>query len=427
MTLIALSIGNIINIRSLTVYKVVSLLLPFLFIYFLIRTKTKLRWNRFFTLMGIFILANLCLFGIISNPHSIRQKLFFIARLSGHGIVMFLLYNFFRGQKTEQINRYLSLIIYVSSSLNILVSIMQIVKNDLLPPFLYARKYLFFSRALGLFMDPNYNGFYVVICIFLLFYLLRYSFIHKAAFLILLIGNLGVLFLTLSFGAFTGIVLTVIIIYFIHNNNKMRILGGIVLLILIGVGIYTLSFIKNYSFEGSAPVTLLDKTVNYLQIKFSHGSFGTRIEQYKISVRAFLKHPLFGIGTVGFLNVDNYMKYGEGMNLLLKPSGGWIIHSNLFAVLAENGLAGFIPYLAIIVFGFIFSWKLYKKADYYIFILAMQIASFIISNAINNLYFNFFWFTTFLPYLMYSCIRDWSPSVYSGFGSIFHRNIHSAN
>ena len=188
MTVIALSIGNIINIRSITVYKVVSLLLPFLFIYYMVRTKRKFYWNGFFTLMGIFILANLCMFGIISNPHSIRQKLFFIARLSGHGIVMLLLYNFLYGQKTEQINKYLSLILYVSSSLNIIVSIVQIVKNDLLPQFLRSHEYLYFSRASGLFMDPNYNGFYVVICIFLLFYLHRYSIIQKTAFITLLIG-----------------------------------------------------------------------------------------------------------------------------------------------------------------------------------------------------------------------------------------------
>ncbi len=87
MTVIALSIGNIINIRSITVYKVVSLLLPFLFIYYLVRTKRKFYWNGFFTLMGIFILANLCMFGIISNPHSIRQKLFFNSRLCGNCIL----------------------------------------------------------------------------------------------------------------------------------------------------------------------------------------------------------------------------------------------------------------------------------------------------------------------------------------------------
>ena len=78
MTVIALSIGNIINIRSITVYKVVSLLLPFLFIYYLVRTKRKFYWSGFFTLMGIFILANLCMFGIISNPHLIRQKHFLL-------------------------------------------------------------------------------------------------------------------------------------------------------------------------------------------------------------------------------------------------------------------------------------------------------------------------------------------------------------
>ncbi len=50
--IVALSIGNIVNYRSITVYKVVSLLLPILFIYYKLRTKTKFHWNHFLLSWG---------------------------------------------------------------------------------------------------------------------------------------------------------------------------------------------------------------------------------------------------------------------------------------------------------------------------------------------------------------------------------------
>ena len=196
--IIALSIGNIINFHSITLYKICSVLLPFFYVYFWLKTGRKFHWNIFFTLMGVFVLANLCMFGVLRNPHSIRQKLFFIARLGGHGAVIFLIYNFLYGMKTEQVNRYLTPILYVSSSINILVSIIQLVNDKLLPVFLRIPHKFYILRSEGLFMDPNYNGFFISVCIFLLFYLYASSAISKKAFIIMLIGNTAMLFFTLS-------------------------------------------------------------------------------------------------------------------------------------------------------------------------------------------------------------------------------------
>ncbi len=402
--IIALSIGNILNFHSITLYKICSVLLPFFYVYFWLKTGRKFHWNIFFTLMGVFVLANLCMFGIFRNPHSIRQKLFFIARLGGHGAVIFLLYNFLHGIKTEQVNRYLAPILYVPSSINILVSIIQLVNDKLLPKNLYIYKTSFYVRVTGLFMDPNYNGFFISVCIFLLFYLYESSAISKKAFIILLIGNTAMLFFTLSFGSFIGFLLAVIILIFIRSNNKMRIVYGILVVMVIAAGIYAVFFIKDYQFEGKDISTLKYKIIDYTQRKLSPGSAGSRLDQYKVSINAFRKNPVFGIGTVGFLSSDNYSRYSEGLSLQYTMPRGWIIHSNLFAVLGENGLVGFIPYMGLVALGLLYSWRLYKRENRFLYLFGMQVALFFISNTINNLYFIFFWFILFLPFFFYYSI-----------------------
>ena len=402
LMIISLSIGNIINYRSITIYKISSIIIFFSYLYFWFRTGKRIFWNIFFTFLGLFVLANLCMFGILRNPHPIREKLFFIARLSGHSIVIFLLYNFLYGVKTEKLNRYLTLILYISSPVNILVIVIQYVNGTFLPTYLQAYERSGYVRYTGLFMDPNYNGFFICICILLLFYLYTSATISKKVFILLLIGNLAALFLTLSFGAFIGFFLTVIILIFVRSGNRMRIVFGISVLCVIVAVFFTILFIRDYEFEGKDITNFQNKIIYYTQTKLSPGSGGTRLDHYKISIKAFQKNPVFGIGTVGFLSKDNYNKYSEGLSIYNKHPREWIIHSNVFAVLSENGLAGFIPYMGMVILGIMYSWKLYKKNNRFLYLLGMQIASFLISNSINNLYFNFFWFILFLPFLFYS-------------------------
>jgi len=406
--LIAISIGNIVNFRSITVYKISLGLQVLIFIYLLLSKGIRINWNIFLLLMALFIFANLCFFGVVKNPHSVREKLFFIARLCGHFSAIFILFNLIYGNTPDTITRALAPILYISSSINILINIIQVINDSLLPLYLRVPHKFFLDRSFGLFMDPNYNGYFISVCIFLLFFLNKRSIMPRIIFIVLLIGNFIVMFLTLSFGTFFGFILAGVAVLFISGKKTARI---VLILAIIGVllpGFFAVRYVRSYQFTGKEyKENLMKKIMYYAQVKFSSGSAGSRMEQYNVALHAFSKHPLFGIGTVGFLNADNYKKFGGETLRSEEGQLGWIIHSNIFAVLGENGLAGFLPYMSIIILGFIYSWKLYKKNNCYISIFGMQIASFVISNTINTLYFNFFWLSQFIPYLFIASELSW--------------------
>jgi len=187
---IAISIGNIINYQGITIYKVVSVLGIVIFLIFWLLKPLKIDWNVFFILFSIFILANICMFGVLKNPHPLKQKLLFIGRLVMHGLVLFIFFNLVIKLKIEWYDRILLSVLYVSSFLNIIATLLQAVDNSFLPLHLHALKYRLYIRTTGLFMDPNYNGFFISSCIFLTFFLYRGSVVNKRSFYLLFIPNI---------------------------------------------------------------------------------------------------------------------------------------------------------------------------------------------------------------------------------------------
>jgi len=399
---ISVSIGNLINYRSVTIYKAVSLFLPFITIYILLREKRKPAWNLYFTFFTLFIAANFCMFGVLKNPHSLSQKLFFIGRLAGHGAVMYLFYNLVRGAEEGRLNKLFAMIIYASSSVNAAVNGLQLLNDRLLPGYLRIPHEFYILRGDGLFLDPNYNGFFVCICVFLLLHLYLNRAVSRRWFWVFLVLNLIILFLSLSIGAFIGLILGAVVLLFLRIERRGRIIIAVGLIVLIAVGVHFVFLVKGYDFSGKDITLFKYRIIYYLQTKLSSGSGGSRIDHFRVAWHAFLKNPIFGIGTTGFLNANNYLTYAEAIDLHYDNPRGWIIHSNLFAVLGENGLAGFIPYLALVFLGLFYSWKLYRKKAVYAGLFGMQIASFVVSNTINNLYFNFYWLVQSLPFIFYT-------------------------
>jgi len=380
-----------------------SIVFPFLYLGYYLKTKSKLGWNTFFSLLCIFIGANFLMFNAPLDSVSLKERLIFIFRICGHGFILYLLYNLLNGLSIERQTKYIVPILAVSSSLNIIVNIIQIFSCKWLPAYLQPIKYRYYFRCTGLFMDPNYNGFFICICIYLLFYLYFSSHISKKIFFSILIGNSITMFFTLSFGTFLGFSLTGLIILFIQLNNRGRIIIGLITVVIAGAVINLLLFAKDYEFKKKEYKTQLEyRVIYYIQKKLNFTSGGARIVQYKMAIRAFGDHPLFGIGTLGFLNSHNYRKYSVGLPISKRLKRGKIIHSNFFAVLGENGIVGIIPYSGLLILSFVYSWKLYRKENRFIYIFGVELSSFIISNSINTLYFNFFWFILILPFVFYS-------------------------
>jgi len=407
---IAVSIGNLINYRSITIYKVFAFFLPFFFVFIFIREKRRLSWNMYFTLFVIFIGANLCMFGMLKNPHSIREKLFFIGRLAGHCMVMYLLFNLVQGEEEGRINKLLAPMLYVSSTVNLVFNGLQAVKAGFLPAHLAPVQYYnLYRRGTGLFMDPNYNGLFICICIFLLLHLRRKGVIRPVAFTALLIGNAVAFCLSLSIGAFAGLLVAGAAVIFIDSRWKKRIVFISIIAVVIASALVTLPFIKSYNLKTISSTTLKYKLIFYAKAKLTSGSSGLRLDQYKVAVNAFTSNPIWGIGTLGFIEDENYRRYREGLDLNRAFKRGTVIHSNLFAVLGENGIIGFVPYGALVFFALLLSWRLYRNDGNYLPFLGMEIALFINSNIINTLYFNFYWFVLMFPFLLTAAQRKTFP------------------
>jgi len=252
-------------------------------------------------------------------------------------------------------------------------------------------------------MDPNYNGFFICICIFLLLLMYVSSFIPKKIFFPLFITNIVTLFFTLSFGAFFGFIISGMVILFVKLNRRGKIIVGLSVLVIAAAVIKVFLFARDYEFKKKEYKTQVKyRVVYYIQKKLNITSGGARISQFRISTRAFVDHPLFGIGTLGFLDGDTYRKYSTDLSISKRNKNEKIIHSNFFAILGENGIAGILPYTGLLILSFIYSWKLYRKENKFIYLFGVELASFFISNSINTLYFNFFWFVLFLPFIFYS-------------------------
>jgi O-antigen ligase len=90
------------------------------------------------------------------------------------------------------------------------------------------------------------------------------------------------------------------------------------------------------------------------------GNISARLAQQKQNLRLFLDHPVFGVGLYNFnatatTTAKAQVSY-NGVTALDYP------HSNIGAVLAETGLAGFAPYVASSILLVIAFWRLRRNA-----------------------------------------------------------------
>jgi len=145
--------------------------------------------------------------------------------------------------------------------------------------------------------------------------------------------------------------------------------------------------------------SLLPDIVYYVSVKLSYGSFGSRREQNQVASRAFKEHPVFGIGIMGFENKENQYKY---LDRLKEKETNWgIIHNNYLATLSENGIVGFLFYIALLGSALWFSYKLHRRDGSYKGILSLVIATAVFSFGINTLFWQVHWFILFLPHLLW--------------------------
>jgi len=225
------SLGNIINYRSITVYKVVFLVSLIIFIFWFLRRK-ELKWDVFFTLFALYIFFTFLFFGVQSNPHSITRKLYYILRIIVHFLFLLFIYNIYTEKTTSWLNKSLFIIAVIGTFLNGTVCLAQLFSNQILPVYLQAhKKFLTFWRVEGVWMDPNYNGAFMVICINLLMYLRKSRKINVWLFSAAIFINLALLVFTASLGSLAALILSMIV--FLTWEMKLPYKYGILFFILI--------------------------------------------------------------------------------------------------------------------------------------------------------------------------------------------------
>jgi len=226
-----ISLGNVINYRSVTIYKVVFFVSAIIFVFWFLHRK-ELKWHVFFTFFALYIFSTFLFFGVQSNPHSMTSKFYYILRIIVHFLFIFFIYNVYMDDNNSWFNKTIFIIVIIGTFVNGAVCLSQLFSNQILPVYLQAHKKFFtLWRVEGVWMDPNYNGAFIVICINLLLYLRKSRKINVWLFSAAIFINLALLVFTASLGSLAALILSMIV--FMTWEMKLPYKYGILFFILI--------------------------------------------------------------------------------------------------------------------------------------------------------------------------------------------------
>jgi O-antigen ligase len=82
-----------------------------------------------------------------------------------------------------------------------------------------------------------------------------------------------------------------------------------------------------------------------------------RLDAWKAGGRMFIRHPLFGVGFGRF--AENFDAYANNPVFW----GYHETHNSYIKVASESGLAGLVPFMALILLGMFYAWELWRKSD----------------------------------------------------------------
>lgn len=188
------------------------------------------------------------------------------------------------------------------------------------------------------FDDANYLGRFEVIVISIsLIYILfvKISFIKKLFLCSLILVSFNFLILSISRAALLSLAIVTVFILLFYPNKviKFSSIGATIVVFLFLIVIVA-------SQKGN-PMGAGDVSSSFIDL-----SNATRVALMYASFFAFLDYPIFGIGIYNFFNA--YLNHGYmpvDLPLGVKVT---VVHSWLFSTLAEQGLFGIIPLLALL-------------------------------------------------------------------------------
>lgn len=202
---------------------------------------------------------------------------------------------------------------------------------------LYTKNILGFPRIQSTALEPLYFANYLLLPLSLLLtlFLKKLSpFSQKWSLLLLLIAGLN-LVLTVSRGGYIAAAVSVALIgaFCLRQLLTVRNVAALVIVVAL-VGGLTIKFLNT----GEA----LEKFTTHIQNLFGGASYSERVETYELAYRAWLDHPLLGIGMGSFGPYTSYHAY-------VVPDGGYkIVNNEYLELAAENGALGLAAFIVVL-------------------------------------------------------------------------------
>ncbi len=253
---------------------------------------------------------------------------------------------------------------------------------------LYTKDVLGFPRVQSTALEPLYFANYLLMPLSVLCSLFLMRDRTFSTFTQLSLIGLGVLNLVLTVArggyiAFAAAIVVLLCIHFFRLFTWRNLFYGATALLLTAI-----IAVRFFGFD-----TLSTQFVSHVTNVFGGASYSERVEMFSIAERAWLDHPLVGIGSGSFGPYASHHPF-------VVPTHGWnIVNNEYLELLAENGIAGLAAMLVIFAMVIVRSIKALMRArDPSVKailggVLAGFIAILVQYNTFSILYIVHIWFT----------------------------------
>jgi O-antigen ligase len=269
---------------------------------------------------------------------SLKSTIFSDALVVVENMLLFYIVYYFL-ETLEQVQRLLDLMMAVSIMISLL-GIAQYYSNGAIRVinFLAVPDVVYYGRATSVFMSPNTLGHFEASILAMALVLLIWGPISKLKrfgfILPVIIVNSWGMVVTFSRSAILTFCLSIIVIAYLYYIKicKWKIRWESILLVVVLLGLIALMF-NYYEVFLRARLAAYSEKDFYRIVQWirTQSDFSRKYAMLQ-ALRTFLEHPLFGIGYNVF----------SGKNIAF----GLPAHSQYLKVLAEMGLFGFIPFMA---------------------------------------------------------------------------------
>lgn len=252
----------------------------------------------------------------------------------------------------------------------------------------YTKTVLGFPRVQSVALEPLYFANFLLVPIFILFdrYLRQGTAINRYWAISLCV--LTAFILTVSRGAYLGIIIA-LLLYFVYLGINKNYIAIFKIFIVIVASIFISYIMINLNSGKETNQKVVSHSFDYFQGANNDGSAMDRVKVYNLALNQFVKNPILGNGLASFGNVAT----SNEQKMIGKYQ---TVNNQYLEILTENGLFGLIAFIAFLIFYFknvIEKIKSVSNGDRdYLFSVGLGlVAIFIQYNFFSTLYIIYVW------------------------------------